>query len=228
MPTVWWPYSSCDMLERARLFVMTKSPQMAALGKKGGRVGGPARARALPPSRRSAIARSAARARWSRPVLSRSGRLDLAALVAHAGSSVARVPLPRRLEAEVVRAVEMSRRDSALARMLPVFLWRVRDRLDQAALVRQAERKREGPALGFFLETASKLGASRVFDEALVGLRATARPKRPSYFFLGSDERPWEKAAAERNTPAVARRWGLLMNMPWESFASYFEKAADL
>jgi len=178
--------------------------------------------------RRAAIARRAARARWARPVLSEDDWLGLAPLVALGGSSVARAPLPRRLETQVVRAVKASRRDSAMARMLPVFLWRTRDRLDLAELVRQAEGKSEGPALGFFLETAARLGGSGVFDETLRRLRASARPARPFYFFVGAHGRPWERAAADENTPAVARQWGLLMNMPWESFASYFEKAAEL
>jgi hypothetical protein len=216
------------MLERVRLTSVAKSRRMAALGKKGGLVGGPARARALPPARRTAIARLAARARWSRPLVSRNGQLDLATLVAHGGSSVGRVRLPRRLEAHVVRAIKVSRRDSALARMLPVFLWRMRDRLDPAELVRQAGRQGERPTLGFFLETAARLGGSAVFDEPLLRLRRSARPTRPLYFFVGSANRPWEREAADGGTPPVARAWGLRMNMPWESFASYFEKVAEL
>src|SRR6185436_14021997 len=86
----------CNMLERVRVSLLTRSRRMAALGRRGGLLGGPARARALTPMRRATIARNAARSRWSRPVLSEDGRLDLAALVAHGGSSVARAPLPRR------------------------------------------------------------------------------------------------------------------------------------
>ena len=43
-----------------------KNPHEAALGRLGGLKGGPARAAALTPSRRRAIARQAARARWHR------------------------------------------------------------------------------------------------------------------------------------------------------------------
>lgn len=38
----------------------------AALGRKGGKKGGPARAKALTPKRRSEIAKKAAAARWSK------------------------------------------------------------------------------------------------------------------------------------------------------------------
>lgn len=43
-----------------------KNPAAVALGKLGGKKGGAARAAALSPKRRSAIAKKAARARWSR------------------------------------------------------------------------------------------------------------------------------------------------------------------
>lgn len=201
---------------------------MAALGSRGGRIGGPARARVLPAARRAAIARKAARARWSRPVLSGGAPLDLASLVAHGGSAVARFPLPGRLEREVIRALKASRRNSALARMLPVFLWRTRDRLDMTELRTLARKQRQAAPLGFFLEASAKLGGTRRFDAALRLLRSDARRTRPSYFFSGSANRPYERLAADRATPALARRWGMLMNMPWESFASYFEKTASL
>lgn len=200
---------------------------MAALGRKGGLVGGPARARALSPTRRAAIARRAARARWSKPVVAKADRPDLLTLVAHAGSSVWPLEPPRRLEALAARAVEASRRDSALARMLPVFLWRMRDRLDSSRLVREARRRGQGPALGFFLEAAQELGGSRIFDRALEGLSGLV-PGRPRYFFHGAERRRFERMAAERTTPTLARRWGFLMNMPWESFADYFAKTATL
>jgi len=44
-----------------------KNPAAVALGKLGGAKGGAARAAALSPRRRKAIARKAAQARWTRP-----------------------------------------------------------------------------------------------------------------------------------------------------------------
>ncbi|HUG55227.1 MAG TPA: hypothetical protein VMR21_16590 [Vicinamibacteria bacterium] len=208
---------------------MAKARRMAELGRRGGRAGGPARARALAPARRKASARTAARARWSKPALAGEGPLDLPAVVAHCGSrAAARLPPPARLEALVVRAVKASRADSSLARMLPVFLWRLRDRLDLGDLVRAAGQGPEAPALGFFLEAASRLGGSAIFEDAIARLRRRARPARPLYFFRGTERRAFECAAALRATPPEARRWGLLMNMPWESFEAYFAKAAPL
>jgi hypothetical protein len=44
-----------------------KNPAAVALGKLGGKKGGPARAKKLSPERRREIARKAARARWGKP-----------------------------------------------------------------------------------------------------------------------------------------------------------------
>lgn len=44
----------------------TKNPAAVALGKLGGKKGGPARAKKLSKKRRSEIAKKAAQARWSR------------------------------------------------------------------------------------------------------------------------------------------------------------------
>src|SRR5262245_36751102 len=153
---------------------MRKSRRMASLGRKGGRAGGPARARRLAPARRASIARQAARARWSKTVFSQDARLDLASLVAHAGSSVAPAARPAGLEALLLRAVRASRRDAALLRMLPVFVWRQRQHLDLAAVMTQARPGDRG-ALGFVLELTSVLGRTRRFDSVLRRLRARAK-----------------------------------------------------
>jgi hypothetical protein len=44
-----------------------KDPAAVALGRKGGLKGGKARAQALSPERRKAIAKKAAKARWKKP-----------------------------------------------------------------------------------------------------------------------------------------------------------------
>jgi hypothetical protein len=152
----------------------------------------------------------------------------LLSFVAHHGSAAAGAEPVSGLEAIVVRALRSSRRDSAMARMLPVFLWRMRERLDATKLVAIAKRQRLAAPLGFFLEVAAMLGESDAFEAALAALRATVKPARPSYFFEGTSHRPFERGATELNTPVEARRWGLLMNMPLESFASYFRKVAAL
>ncbi|GAA4344348.1 hypothetical protein [Flaviaesturariibacter amylovorans] len=52
------------LLQKAPVDTLTAAA--AAMGRRGGQKGGPARAKALSPERRSEIARNAAKARWNR------------------------------------------------------------------------------------------------------------------------------------------------------------------
>src|SRR5439155_18686510 len=126
---------------------------------------------------------------------------ELSSFVAHYGSAVAQLPRRSQLEAVAIRAVGASRRDSALARMVPVFLWRAREAFDLTKLVAGARAQGVAAELGFFLEVAAKLGRSRAFEEALAALRPFARPDHPSYFFHGTTRRPFERMAADLATP---------------------------
>jgi len=51
---------------------MKKNPHAVALGKIGGKRGGPARAKALSPERRTEIARLAVQARWKKAKVRKS------------------------------------------------------------------------------------------------------------------------------------------------------------
>src|SRR5262245_45601792 len=53
--------------EPTKVLTRPKNPAAVALGKLGGRKGGPSRAKKLSPEQRKAIAQKAARARWERP-----------------------------------------------------------------------------------------------------------------------------------------------------------------
>jgi hypothetical protein len=205
---------------------------MAILGRRGGLRGGAARARSLSPARKAAIAREAARVRWSKPALvidrAPRGHGELLSFVAHYGSRVAKGTARPDLEAIALRAVVASRRDPALARMLPVFLWRVRDRLDLEKLTVAAKKRKSAPALGYFLEVTSKLGRWRGADQALATLRREAHPARPRYFFHETGRHPFAAMVARERTPPDARKWGLLTGTPTDSFETYFQKVRDL
>ncbi len=205
--------------------------RMTRLGRRGGVKGGPARARALPPKRRQEIAREAARSRWEQPVLvfDRAPRdlKELSALVGHYGTRVARGKLECDLDGVLLRALKASRRDPALARMLPVFIWRMREELDLQTLASRAKRLRRASELGYFLELAGTLGRAPKLSSSAQKLRTTA-PPRPRLFFESATRNPFEAMVAGERTPEEARRWGLLTGMPTDSFASYFEKVRDL
>ena len=136
-------------------------------------------------------------------------------------SRPARGPRPP-IEAVLAEGVALSHQDAAVARVLPLVLWRHRNTLDHAELVRQASLRNESQALGFFLELTGMLGNEHQLKERARPLRDGRRTRARPFFArpLG----PRELAFAQVRTPALARRWGYWMNMDLESFASTFAK----
>jgi hypothetical protein len=133
---------------------------------------------------------------------------------------------PPSLEAVVAQALTLSHDDATVARVLPVVLWAQRDRLDHSRLVREATRVDELQTLGFFLELTGRLARNDRFATLSSSLRDRRRSRvRP---FFARPHGRMALAAARKNTPRVARRWGYLMNMGLDSFASAFAKHAEV
>lgn len=145
----------------------------------------------------------------------------LSAVGAPLGSSRLKNPPPD-LEEALAEALVLSHRDASVARVLPLVLWRQRGRLDLERLVGEASRRDERSALGYFLELAGELGGDPTLVQKARRLHDRRRTKaRP--FFTGPLG-PHAAAAARRNTPKEALRWGYVMNMGLDSFRAMFEK----
>jgi hypothetical protein len=121
-------------------------------------------------------------------------------------------------------SLALSHESSQLASVLPYVLWLNRDRIDLERLVSEAKKQDERRALGLFLEIAGRLGRSPELVLAARGLRDRRRRRVRQYFTRSTGR--WAMALARRNTPSAARRWGYLMNMPLDSFASVFQTFA--
>lgn len=142
-----------------------------------------------------------------------------------AGASLAAAMPPGRppsLEDVVLSGLELSHRDSTVARVMPLVLWRQRGQLDFDRLRAEATRRNEAPTLGYFLELAGKLGHEPDLLRESAALRDRRR-KRARQFFSDVPG-PRALAAMRRSTPREARRWGFLMNMGVDSFRSAFDK----
>ncbi len=205
-----------------------KSKVMTSLGRRGG----VARAQKLDDARRKEIASTAARKRWQGPALvidadpRDSG--ELLNFVANYGAKVSKKTASCDLIGATMRALRVSREDPFLSRMLPVFLWRVRNEISVDDLVTRSRAARLGPVLGYFLELTARVSGFGGFAEAISGLRRDSVGVRPTYFYKRTGESPFEAMAADEWTPSFAKRWGLLTGTSVESFASYFKKVRDL
>jgi len=87
-----------------------------------------------------------------------------------------------------------------------------------------AMQRNEGPTLGYFLELTGQLGGDRRLGAAAKPLRDLRRTGT-RLFFSNANGR-MALAAAKAKTPKLAKKWGYLMNMELEAFASAFAKHA--
>ena len=145
----------------------------------------------------------------------------LAALGAPLGGPA---PTSRRPPPEEVLAdgLVLAHHSPTVARVLPVAFWRQRDNLDYERLEGAATLLDERHTLGFYLELTGRLGGDRRLVRRASGLRDRRRTALRPFFSDGRGA--FARAAAEERSPALARRWGFLMNMELESFATAFGK----
>lgn len=126
------------------------------------------------------------------------------------------------LEEVLTSALGLAHRDATVARVLPLVFWRQRHHVDHDKLAHAATQRNERHALGCFLELAGRLGGDRSLVRRAQQLRDRRR-SRPQPFFTQS-RGPMAAASARRNTPPVVRKWGYLMNLGLDSFASAFAR----
>jgi hypothetical protein len=116
-------------------------------------------------------------------------------------------------EDRVIDDLVASHQSEAVALALPRAIWRQRDTLDYRRLRREAIRRNEAHALGFFLQLTGRLGGDlrlvRRAGPLRDGRRTASRP-----FFA-------HETAGARPLPA-ALRWGYVVDIELARFAAAF------
>jgi hypothetical protein len=125
------------------------------------------------------------------------------------------------VEAALVRGVALAHRDPTVARILPLSFFHARDQLDPAHLLKVARDSGEKQSVGFFLELTGSLSGDPRFKRSAALFRDRRRSALRSFFPETSRA---EREAAERHTPAVAKKWGLRMNLDFDAFRSIYDK----
>jgi hypothetical protein len=127
------------------------------------------------------------------------------------------------LEETLAYALRLARRDSTVARVLPVVFAHNKDVLDFPRLEFLARKLEVLPVLGLFLDLTASLSKDRKLHK--VALRYDdRRRKRMQNFFENKKFNRFEDELAAKNTPPVARSWRFLMNMGMDSFENLFQK----
>ena len=158
------------------------------------------------------------------PVHRASSEQALRGRLAALGAPLAGPAPTKRTPPEEVLAdgLVLAHHSPTVARVLPVAFWRQRETLDYERLKREATVRDQRQALGFYLELTGRLGGDRRLVHRASGLRDRRRTALRPFFSGGRGS--LARAVARQRSPALARRWGFLMNMDLDSFATAFRK----
>jgi hypothetical protein len=129
------------------------------------------------------------------------------------------------LEATLARGLKLAHENATVCRALPVVFFKGRQQLVLDRLRFLASRLGEEQTLGFFLDLTSELSGDTRFHQFARKL-ADRRFSQTRDFFEKKGGR-YAQALAEANTPKVAKKWRLRMNMGLDSFETLFRKFCE-
>ena len=126
------------------------------------------------------------------------------------------------LEETLAHAVELSRRRTEVARVWTVVLARNRSEVNLERLAAAGRQLGQKQALGFLLSLTARLLQDPYLSKFAAGLR-DRRSRVVRDYFLGKRSSR-AQALVEKRTPPLARKWFFRMNMPLDSFETFFHK----
>lgn len=127
------------------------------------------------------------------------------------------------VEELLVWAALLAKKESAVARVLPVFIYKNLQSFDFAKLYFWSKQLAAKHEVGLFVSLAGELGNSGKLVKEARRFR-DKRVKETREFFLNQSSSS-QRELAERNTPPLARQWKFRMNMSMDSFRSTFERS---
>lgn len=125
-------------------------------------------------------------------------------------------------ELALVQGVALSHNDPTVARVLPLCFCFVAGILDVERLLKLARDGGEKQAVGFFLDLTATLTGTSLFKRWAARFRDARCGLASRDFF--PETSTLAREAARQNTPKLAKKWGLRMNMGLDAFQSMYEK----
>lgn len=137
-----------------------------------------------------------------------------------------RIEKAQTLEELLVKTVSLSKKNSTLLRVLPLLVHRLGPHLLHHQLAFWSKRHHVDRELGFVLDLTAELSGETRFS-TLAKKFKDKRWNKPQPF-LESEKglSGFQKMLVEENTPALAKKWFLKMNMGLDSFESHYRKFA--
>jgi hypothetical protein len=128
------------------------------------------------------------------------------------------------LEAALLKALRLAKRDASLLKVLPVVVAKNAQTLNWVKLKEDARREKLKAELGMLVEMTADFAQKPELKEMVRDLRDRRRSV-PSFF--SEPRSKYERELAETTTPAAARKWNFLMNMGEDVFRSAMRKHFD-
>lgn len=151
-------------------------------------------------------------------------RAELAALGAPVLTHKAAATGAKGIEDTLVAGAALAHRDPAVARALPVAIFRQRDRVDPERLASVARERSEKATVGLFLDLTAAVSGDRRFSRWARALRdRRVHAQRPFFYTRAAALRGHE---ARDRSPPQARRWGYRFDLALDDLQSMFDKAA--
>jgi hypothetical protein len=123
-------------------------------------------------------------------------------------------------------ALELVHQDPTLTRCFPLVVEQNRDFFENREELRHlSTTPKTTKTLGFFLELTGELaGAQTLLEEAQALYGTVEKASELEPFFEKKKMSRRARLVAEETTPQAARKWGFLLNIGMDSFASHFRK----
>lgn len=128
-------------------------------------------------------------------------------------------------EEALAHGLALAHRDPILARVLPILIYRLANRLDWHLVRYWVERLGEERSLSFWLDLTAEVGACPELRD-LIWLTPEAG-REVTDFFETTPKGVFACQLAEQNTPPIARRWCYRMNMGMDAFETAFLKLSS-
>ncbi len=124
----------------------------------------------------------------------------------------------------LVKTIYFSKKKSSLLRTLPLLVHRLGTTLDINQLIYWSKKFHVNREIGFIFDVTSSLSKNKKFN-TLANKFKDKRWSKP-IAFLDSETKlnGFQELLMEANTPALAKKWYLKLNMGMDSFASHYFK----
>lgn len=124
----------------------------------------------------------------------------------------------------LIKAVKFSKKNATLLRVLPLLVKRMGENLDIHQLEYWSKRYDTHRELGFLLDLTTELTKNKKFSKLARSFK-DKRWSKSDYYFEGDRElKGFQAMLVDKNTPDLAKKWYLKLNMGLDSFESFYNK----